>query len=189
MFEGAAAQRAVDLVNALPPTQRSGADDDRLALGAVSDVLQRWGETIDDELAGELDALRAVVADLARLLSIDDVEDAAAGLNERLRLHAGPPRLEREPGWEWHLHVDPPGASWSRWLAASSAMGLAALFAGSHRVPWGRCPEPGCGRFFLDRGRSTAQRYCSTACATRARVRRHRGDVRPDATGAASDRS
>ncbi|MCS7475576.1 ABATE domain-containing protein [Umezawaea endophytica] len=36
------------------------------------------------------------------------------------------------------------------------------------------CAEPVCGKVFSDRG-DTRQRYCTPRCATRARVRSHRG--------------
>ncbi len=80
----------------------------------------------------------------------------------------------RHEGWDWHLHVDTgEDAPWADWLAASAALELATMLAGADGVPWGEC-DAGCGRVFVHDGRGGERRYCSTTCATRERVRRHR---------------
>lgn len=167
----------VEVVEAAIETARAagGREASSAELGfGVAEVLARWGDEPDAALRRELDEVLAVIARLGDVVGVTDVGDAAGALNEMFELFAGPPRLVNEPGWGWHLHVDRPDAGWAGWLAASSAMALAALLSDRGRVPWGRCAAEGCDRPFLDHGRRAPQRFCSPPCATRERVRRHR---------------
>ena len=66
----------------------------------------------------------------------------AALLNDLLARTAQPRLVEHE-GVPLHLHVDPPGASWGGWLAASGAMALALLIAEHGTDVLGRCEAPG----------------------------------------------
>jgi predicted RNA-binding Zn ribbon-like protein len=141
---------------------------------ALAGVLETHGER--DVSLTRRDA--ADVADVCRRLRAVLVtttrDDAADGLNELLAEFAGPPRVVRHEGWDWHVHVDrSDDAPWADWLASSAAVALAIRLAGSDDVPWGEC-DAGCGRVFVHDGRGGERRYCSVTCATRERVRRHR---------------
>jgi len=154
----------VDLVH------RDGTDAD--AMGAVLEAHGERDVSLTRRDAGELAdvcrRLRAILVTTSR-------DDAAAGLNALLAEFAGPPRLVRHEGWDWHVHVDgDDDAPWAAWLAASAALDLATRLAASDDVPWGECGA-GCGRVFVHDGRGGERRYCSSTCATRERVRRHRG--------------
>ncbi len=170
--DGVAVARAVALVDLV---HRGGAD-----APAMRALLEAHGEhdvALTRREAGELAdvcrRLRAILVSTSR-------DDAAAGLNALLAEFAGPPRLVRHEGWDWHLHVDRgDDAPWAAWLAASAALDLAARLAASDEVPWGECGAA-CGRVFVHDGRGGERRYCSSTCATRERVRRHRGLRRTD---------
>lgn len=150
--------------------------DEELA-AAVADLLEKHGERhvalTPAEAAGII-----VVAERLRVALVTTARDvAAAVLNELLVVHAAPPRLVRHGGWDWHLHVDATDdAPWDGWLASSAALALAAMLAGSTELPWGECAAIGCERVYVHDGRGHRRRYCSTRCATRERVRRHRAE-------------
>ncbi|MEJ8645586.1 CGNR zinc finger domain-containing protein [Streptomyces sp. MS1.HAVA.3] len=69
------------------------------------------------------------------------------------------------------------------WFLASGALALAHLVTEYGRIAWGACAAEGCGRFFLATGPGSVRRYCSTSCATRARVAAHRRRRRAEAEG------
>ena len=124
-----------------------------------------------------------------------DRDAAAAGLNALLAAFAGPPRLVRHEGWDWHLHVDrADDAPWAEWLAASAALALATRLVGRRRRAVGRVRRRGARGAFVHDGRGGDRRCCSTTCASRERVRRHRaagtGPIGPvRRTGGVSRRS
>lgn len=155
-----AALRAVALLNVSP---------DRFA-----EVLVDHGET---DLAGfndELYDVVAVVNELRALFAVADRDDAAARLNLLLARHGTVPQLVRHEGWDWHLHADRIEDTWANWLAASAALALATRLVSRPGVPWGTCTATECRRVFLDDGHGGGRRFCSSTCATRERVRRHR---------------
>ena len=138
-------------------------------------VLEAHGEQDVALSRREVGELAAVCRRLRAILVTTSRDDAATRLNALLAEFAGPPRLVRHEGWDWHLHVDrDDDAPWAAWLAASAALDLATRLAASDDVPWGECGA-GCGRVFVHDGRGGERRYCSSTCATRERVRRHRG--------------
>ena len=156
----------VDLVHAAPPNTD-------LAVAIVA-VLESHGESAVELSADDVRDLVAVCGRLRAVLVAPDRDTAAAGLNALLAEHAGPPRLVRHEGWDWHVHVDAgDDAPWAAWLASSAALALASRLAAAADVPWGDCAA-GCGRVYVHDGRGGPRRYCSTTCATRERVRRHR---------------
>ena len=161
-----AAQRAVDVVN---------------ATGDLADVLRAHGETDLAGLDAEAAELAAVVAELRAVLELTDRDRAAAALNVLLARHGAVPQLVRHEGWDWHVHVDRVEDTWSNWLGSSAAMALALRLAARPGVPWGVCADEACGRAFLDDGHGGERRHCSSRCATRQRVRRHRAGRRADA--------
>lgn len=158
-----AAERAIAMVNA--PIDEAAA------------VLSAHGETdltgLDDERA----ALDLAISELRGVLELTDRDEAAAGLNDLMARHASAPRLERHDGWDWHLHVERDDR-WAPWLVASAALDLALRLASRGALPWGVCDGHDCANVFIDQGRGGRRRYCSTRCATRERVRKHRSGVR-----------
>jgi predicted RNA-binding Zn ribbon-like protein len=100
-------------------------------------------------------------------------QTVAALLNDLLARTAQPRLVEHE-GVPLHLHVDPPGATWGGWLAASGAMALALLIAEHGTDVLGRCQAPGCAHVLLRTGPGPARRFCDNACASRTRVAAYR---------------
>ncbi|MFD0555534.1 putative stress-induced transcription regulator [Stackebrandtia endophytica] len=164
------ARRLVDLANLFR-------DDPEATVDRVKRVLAEHGET-PEELVGltadDVTRLRRAGGEFIDILSTETADIAATALNGVLRRSGAQPRLSNHDGHFWHLHVDREGSDWGDWLAASGALALAQLLSQRGRIAWGSCAATECGRFFLDTGPGSARRYCSSACATRARVREHR---------------
>ncbi|GAU68128.1 hypothetical protein SSP35_06_02160 [Streptomyces sp. NBRC 110611] len=167
------AQRLVDLANALR-------DDPGLPRADLMHLLARHGEDQDD-LTGaafsddDAQALRGAVIRMSGILAETDTERAALALNALLAEHAAVPRLSRHGGHPWHLHVDRgDNATWDNWFLAAGALALAQILTEHGRVPWGECAAPRCRRFYLGTGPGSPRRYCSSTCASRARVAAHR---------------
>lgn len=167
------AERAVDLADALRR-------DPELPRERLVELLRSHGESPADltEAAfsvADAAALRTAVARIADVLTETDVDRAAETLNQILAAHATPPHLLRHDGHGWHLHVDGGNDSpWDEWFLTASALALAQLLSERGRPAWGECAATGCLQLFLDTGPGSARRYCSTTCATRARVAAHR---------------
>jgi hypothetical protein len=143
---------------------------------AMTDTLEQFGERGVTLRGSDVDAIAAVCAALSAVLAEPDRDRAVLLLNRLLAEHAGPPRLVRHGGWDWHVHVDrSDDAPWHAWLAASAAMAMATMLTESTAgVPWGQCDADGCGRLFVHDGRGGERHYCSTTCSSRERVRRYR---------------
>src|SRR5215203_2152713 len=125
---GVAVARALALIDRV-----HGDVPDAAALGAV---LEAHGERDVALTRREADELADVCRRLRAVLVTTSRADAAAALNGLLAEFAGPPRLVRHEGWDWHLHVDrDDDAPWAAWLAASAALALATRLAASDDVP------------------------------------------------------
>jgi predicted RNA-binding Zn ribbon-like protein len=111
---------------------------------------------------------------LGAVFSAREHEGRVAALLNDLLARTAEPRLVGHEGVPLHLHVDPPGASWGGWLAASGAMALALLIAEHGTGVLGRCEAPGCAHVLLRTGPGPARRFCDNACASRTRVAAYR---------------
>lgn len=168
-----AAQRLIDLANAV----RSQPD---LPRATAVRLLARHGERpqdlteaalTDDDLRG----LRDAALRMGTVLAESDTDRAALALNELLAEHGAAPRLSRHDGHAWHLHVDRGDeAGWAEWFLASGALALAQVLTEHGRATWGECAAAGCRNLYLGTGPGSPRRYCSTTCASRARVADHR---------------
>ncbi|MFE7592158.1 CGNR zinc finger domain-containing protein [Kitasatospora sp. NPDC057512] len=119
--------------------------------------------------------LRQATAEVTAVLETDDPDHAADLINALLDRHPARPRLVRLPGRPWSLHTRAPAdAGLTNWLLSTAALALGLWLSERGACAWGRCAAPGCGRFFIDTGRRTPQRYCTPRCATRVRVAAHR---------------
>lgn len=162
------AQRAADLLEAL---QRGGQAQD------VAAVLRAHGEPGPIEITdSDLADLRDAARQLRPVFTAADTAEAAERINRLLASHASPPRLTTDGGTAgWHVHVDSrDDAPWGEWFLTSSCLALALLLAGRQAPPAGICASPSCGKPFVNTGRGSSRRYCSTACGTRERVAAHR---------------
>jgi predicted RNA-binding Zn ribbon-like protein len=166
MDEGMAADRflrlAVDVVNL-----RAG----ELDAAGLSRFLVEHGEAPPIQLgARKVRELLAVRDELGEVFDAGGVDRAAALVNRLLERAQAPPRLSDHDGTPWHLHVTGDQASWAEWLAAVTGLGLSRLIAEDGIARIGRCAAPGCGAAFAGGPRNHPRRYCSAACANRARV-------------------
>ena len=179
-----AAQRAADIIDVLLPRPGSRDEIARLAGPGPRDerarliaVLRAYGEPGLIEIsAADLAALRQAAADLREVFSATEVATSAERINELLAGRAHPPRLTTHGGESgWHLHVDSSDdAPWAEWFLTSSCLALAVLLTVRQAPPGGFCGSLSCAKPFVNVGRGSARRYCSTACGTRERVAAHR---------------
>jgi predicted RNA-binding Zn ribbon-like protein len=122
------------------------------------------------------DRATGAVAPTARNRAADAVAERVNRLLDRAQT---PPRLSNHDGTAWHLHITADEAPWADWLAAAAGLGLARLLADDGIARIGRCAAPSCGRAFAGGLRNHPRRYCSPACANRARVAAFRARRRP----------
>ena len=119
--------------------------------------------------------VREAVAVIAGILDTKDEDSAAEAINSLLDQYPARPRLARLPERRWSLHAQAPhDAQPAQWLLSTAALALALWLSERGYCAWGRCAAPGCDRYFIDTGRRSPQRYCSTRCGTRVRVAAHR---------------
>ncbi|MEU6389324.1 CGNR zinc finger domain-containing protein [Streptomyces sp. NPDC046939] len=157
-----------DLVNAV----RDGTGATPAGLEAVIEAHGGPPWRLTETTAGDMRDAAAVVAGI---LDLSDEDSAAEAINALLDQYPARPRLERVPGRRWSLRATAPhDAQPARWLLSTAALALALWLSERGYCAWGRCAAPGCGRYFIDTGRRTPQRYCSTRCGTRVRVAAHR---------------
>ncbi len=163
---------AVDLVN-LP--------DDRLDAVGLAAYLIDHGEAEPIDLTPrDVDDLARVRTELSELFDAAGAADRVAERVNRLLDRAQtPPWLSNHDGTAWHLHVTADEAPWADWLAAVAGLGLARLLAEDGVARLGRCAAPSCRRAFAGGLRNHPRRYCSPACANRARVAAFRARRRP----------
>lgn len=126
----------------------------------------------------DLEQARAVRERLRQIYAAERDRDAAAVINELLAAHATRPYLSDHDGTPWHVHVTTIDAEWARWLAATTAMGLAVLVAGHGFDALRICAADDCDRAFATTSRQRIRRFCSPACATRTRVSSYRARQR-----------
>lgn len=177
-----AARRLVDLAEAVRIAPE-------LPRAELASLLERHGEHPGD-LTGQAfteedaAALRAAARRMGEVLGEGDEDRAVRALNALFEEYGTRPRLTRHDGHPWHLHVDRgEQAGWDGWFLASGALVLAGLLSEYGRVAWGACAAEGCGGYFLGTGPGSARRFCSSTCATRARVAAHRRRKRAEQAG------
>ena len=159
-----AVQRCADVVNAA----RHGGGPE------VAAALRASGESVAELSAEQVRSLQHSATALHAVAAADTLPDVCALLN-RVLATCEPPRLTAHDTTPWHLHIDrDDDADWGEWFLASSAMALAITVAEHQQRPLGVCAAPGCDDVFAALGAGRPRRFCSPACATRARVAAHR---------------
>jgi predicted RNA-binding Zn ribbon-like protein len=164
------AQRAAEILAALEidaPRRREQVIAVLLAHGEPEPI-----EITEADMAELLEAAR----ELREVFTAADTAEAAGRINLLLAGRARPPRLTTDGGQAgWHVHVDSGDeAPWGEWFITSSCLALALLLAERQAPPAGICASPSCGKPFVNTGRGSTRRYCSSACGTRERVAAHR---------------
>ncbi|WP_229070285.1 CGNR zinc finger domain-containing protein [Actinoplanes sp. DH11] len=123
--------------------------------------------------ASDVDQLNATLDAWERVVDADDEPARARLLNAMLAAAAAYPRLTDHAGG-WHLHYRDAGQPLGAVLTSLVAVGTALHLAGRGMHRLRRCAVDGCILIFADTSRTGRQRYCSTRCANRDAVRRHR---------------
>jgi predicted RNA-binding Zn ribbon-like protein len=161
------------LVNELAPAQERPAPlAAREAVAAIAHIL-----AIDPPSVAQLTQshvpsfvalarqLRKVFADLHR----NQVDAAAATLNELLAAHPAHPHLAKERG-VWRLHHHPHDAPLVPMWTAICAAGLAEMLGDGAAQRLGTCERPDCGRVYVDVSKNASRRFCSLTCQNRVKV-------------------
>ena len=160
----AAVALGVDLVNR--PVRDEGELEQRCADGGF--LLDHAVTTAD------LEVVDAFLSDWSAVADLTGDEERAQELNKLLASYTQAPYLTNHDGSGWHLHYRtdslPAGQHLAAVIAAGTALHLTAL--GMSR--FGRCGSQDCTQLFVDTSRNGRQRYCSSGCANREAVRRHR---------------
>ncbi len=115
----------------------------------------------------------ALAADLRAIFDachLDDIDAAAAGLNDMLADHPARPHLAKDPDGTWRMHHHSADAELVPMWASICAEALARLIGegGSHRI--GTCERPGCGQVFIDVSKNGSRRFCSVTCQNRVKA-------------------
>lgn len=162
-----------------------GEDPVRLAIRLANDppddpaelarICNEAGMVVDWQVsAAELADTTTFLDQWRALAAVAGERERAELLNASLAAHATHPSLTDHDGRGWHLHYRPAGLSLDRVLRSmiNVATALHLVTRGMHRL--GICAASGCARVYADFTRPGTQRYCSTRCANRDAVRRHR---------------
>jgi predicted RNA-binding Zn ribbon-like protein len=164
---------AADLANHRPASAAELADRCRAA-----------GLVVDTRVTGDdLARVRTTLDAWEEVVDAGNDRDRAARLNRMLERAAAYPRLTDHAGG-WHLHYRDDHRPLGEVLTALIAVGTALHLAGRGMHRLRRCAVTECATVFADTSRTGRQRYCSTRCANRDAVRRHRS--RPSRVGQSS---
>jgi len=168
---------AVALVNVATPGEAQGRPYDVPAgadlVAGVDRAMhsgRRWLGMIDqagaDAMVGVATRLRGIFESIQE----DDLDAAAAQINELLQRTGARPYLLRHDGEPWHLHYhgndSDPATQW----AAGCATALAVVVGSEHADRLGVCSAAHCDRVYVDVSRNGTRRFCSTGCQNRVKA-------------------
>jgi predicted RNA-binding Zn ribbon-like protein len=154
---------AADLVNRRPADATELAERCRAAGLVLETPVTR----------ADLERTLTVLGDWEAIVDAATEHERAARLNRMLAEAAAHPRLTDHAGG-WHLHYRDAGQSLGTVLTSLVAVGTALHLAGRGMHRLRRCAVAECDLIIADTSRTGRQRYCSTRCANRDAVRRHR---------------
>jgi predicted RNA-binding Zn ribbon-like protein len=133
------------------------------------------GLLVEEPAARDAD-MTAVHAFIDRWCDVVDATDErrrAELVNQMMAEAATHPRMTDHDG-HWHLHFRDVGVPLHQQLRAWGSVGTALHLTGRGITRLGRCAVDDCTTIYADTSRTGRQRYCSTRCANRDAVRRHR---------------
>ena len=168
------ADMAVELVNT---DERVIGEDHLVTLADIEIFLARYAELWDhDSQPPTEDDVPRVARLRSRLRSVFEARDesqAVEALNLILVDNGAVPRVSLHGG-KPHMHFEPSGDAFSRWLAVVTGMGLATVLVDQGLARFGVCAASDCQDVFLDTSRNKSRRHCSTTCSNREAVAAHR---------------
>lgn len=165
---------AVDLVNSY--WWRAGVEE-MPDVAALREFIAAHGETGDvDE--NDLAQVREYRARLRKAFEAEDEEEAASILNSLLEDCGAVPRISAHDGHPIHMHFEPSGAGFAKWLGATTAMAFAIVLCDYGKERFGICAASRCGDAFIDTSKNKHKRYCDDKCANRENVAAYRARQR-----------
>jgi predicted RNA-binding Zn ribbon-like protein len=147
-------------------------------------ALRKWIAAHDETAEvdeGDLAELRDYRARLRAAFEAPDETATAAILNELLVDCGATPRISAHDDHPIHMHFEPRGAGFAKWLGATSAMALAIVLCDYGKERLGVCAASRCGDAFVDTSKNRKKRYCNNECANRENVAAYRARQRSDA--------
>jgi predicted RNA-binding Zn ribbon-like protein len=172
---------AVELVNS--DGRLAGKRDELMFLADLVAFVERhrelWMEDSQPPVEDDIEPVRRLRKRLRAVFESSDPDEAADILNRLLEENGAAPRISTHGG-EPHLHFEPSGTSFARWVAVVAAMGLATVIVDQGVGRLGMCAAFDCHHVFLDTSRNRSRRHCSTTCSTRENVAAYRMRHRPD---------
>ncbi|MBL7492665.1 CGNR zinc finger domain-containing protein [Frankia sp. AgB1.9] len=159
---------AVWLVNSAEPP---GTLETFEQLDDFFDEFHYTGRRDHDE--AELAAVRALRADLRRLLT-SDRDDAAELVNRLLADAHAVPLLVRHGGFDWHVHAISPDAPFTDRIMVETAMAMVDMIRSDELSRLAVCAADGCDGLVIDLSRNRSRRFCSTTCGNREAVAAYR---------------
>lgn len=122
----------------------------------------------------DLTATLALTDRWCQIIDAPDDDHRAEALNQLLAEASTYPRMTNHTGEGWHLHYRDEAVPLAHVLRAITSVGTALHLTSRGMDRTGRCALPECINVYADSSRTGRQRYCSTRCANRDAVRRHR---------------
>jgi predicted RNA-binding Zn ribbon-like protein len=166
------------LVNLAIPGQEGGAT---YQPPPAAQIAARFGELLTPQAAGELldvtdpgPQLIRLATDLHRALLAPDIATTADRLNTLIARCAARPYLTDDVGQPYHLHFHGTRGSYVQALGGELATALALVIDMLGDRRFGACTAHNCDRVYVDLTRNNARRYCSDACAARAKTAAYR---------------
>jgi predicted RNA-binding Zn ribbon-like protein len=147
------------------------------------EALRSWIQAHDEAGAvddAQLAEVRGYRTRLRRAFEAPDEKEAAAILNDLLVECGATPRISAHDGHEIHMHFEPVGSSFAKWLGATTAMALAVVLCEYGKERFGICAATRCGDAFIDTSKNKQKRYCDDTCANRENVAAYRARQRAD---------
>lgn len=166
---------AVELVNS--DGKLSGKRDGLMFLSDLEAFVARhrdvWMEDSQVPTEDDVEPVRRLRRQLRSVFEASEPDDAADVINGLLEDNGAAPRVSVHGGVP-HLHFEPAGDTFSRWLAVVTTMGLATVVVDQGVGRLGVCASADCMDVFLDTSRNRSRRHCSSTCSTRENVAAYR---------------
>lgn len=125
----------------------------------------------------DLPSVLAFIEEWHRVAETADPSERSRLLNTMMAEAATYPRITDHDG-HWHLHHRDDGVTLAHALKAWGSVGTATHLVTRGMSTLGVCEAEGCSTVYADTSRAGTRRYCSSACANRQAVRRHRARSR-----------
>ena len=169
---------AAELVNLALPGSAGGRAypapaDETVAEGFLALLLPAAQERLEAVADGASRLVRLAAALRPAFESSSDA-DAAETLNALMRRYRARPYLIEDVGQPFHLHFHGDSETAVESLGGEFATALALLMDSFGTRRFGVCQASICDRVYVDLTRNGSRRYCSDACAARAKTAAYR---------------